>query len=126
MLIHRRRCHRPRLRCYAHVASAPLVAALERISINEPEMAAGSSSSAGIEGPLPLSFPLSLYVLCLLDLGPLCTDEKERERNTHSIRALVDPRNLTIPTSLIREEKDSFQCRDAASADENKRLPTGI
>jgi len=35
-------------------------------------------------------------------------------------------RRWGIPTSLNREEKDSFQCRDAASADENKRLPTGI
>jgi len=54
-LIHRRRCHRPRLRHYAHDASAPLVAALERISINEPEMAA--SSSAGGDG-LYLSLPV--------------------------------------------------------------------
>ena len=56
-LIHRRRCHRPRLRRYAHDASAPLVAALERISINEPEMAAGSSSNAGGDG---LSLSLSV------------------------------------------------------------------
>ena len=64
-------------------------------------MAAESSSSAGIEGPLPLSFPLSLCVLCLLDLGPFCSDEKERERETHSIRALVDPRYFNIGISRL-------------------------
>jgi len=56
MLIHRRRCHRPRLRRYAHDAFAPLVAALEQISINEPEIAA--SSSAGGDG---LFFSLPVY-----------------------------------------------------------------
>jgi hypothetical protein len=46
----RRRRHRPRHRRPGVDLSASLVAALERISINEPEMAAGSSSSTGGEG----------------------------------------------------------------------------
>ena len=49
----RRRRHRPRHRRSGVDLSASLVAALERISINEPEMAAGSSSNGGIEGLSP-------------------------------------------------------------------------
>jgi len=62
----RRRRHRPRHRRPGVDLSASLVAALERISINEPEMAAGSSSSAGGDGLSLLSHcadPNSLTVL---------------------------------------------------------------
>ena len=49
----RRRRHRPRHRRPGVDLSALLVAAFERISINEPEMAAGSSSNGGTEGLSP-------------------------------------------------------------------------
>ena len=62
MLIHRRRCHRPRLRRYAHDATAPLVAALEQIIISEPEMAAGSSSSIVVMVSL---YSLNVFILLL-------------------------------------------------------------
>ena len=91
-LIHRRRCHRPRLRRHVHDASALLVAAFERISINEPVMA-GPSSSAGTEGPQSRS---SLFFLCVIvvDLGFRCTQIKEIEKS-YSIRTLCDPSSLT-------------------------------
>ena len=60
----RRRCHRPRHRRPGVDLSGPLVAALERISINEPEISTGSSSSAGGDG-------LSLYTLTVFLSIPL-------------------------------------------------------
>ena len=70
---------RPRQRCRDREAAASLAAALEQIFISEPEMAAGSSSSTGGDG---LSLSPSVYssIPFVLDLGHLCTHEKERER----------------------------------------------
>ena len=72
----RRRRHRPRHRQPGVDLSALLVAAFERISINEPVMA-GPSSSAGTEGP---QSRCSLSFLCVIvvDLGFRCTQIKER------------------------------------------------
>ena len=72
----RRRRHRPRHRRPGIDLSALLVAAFERISINEPVMA-GPSSSAGTEGP---QSRCSLSFLCVIvvDLGLRCTQIKER------------------------------------------------
>ena len=82
-LIHRRRRHRSRLRRHVHDASALLVAAFERISINEPVMA-GPSSSAGTEGPQSRS-SLSFLCVSVVDLGLCCTQIKERRE------ILLDP-----------------------------------
>ena len=65
---------------HAIVASAslslPLVAAFERISIAEPEMAGStSSSSAGGEGPL---YPISLCICCRSRTLVLRTKKRER------------------------------------------------
>ena len=75
----RRWRRRPRQRRCDREAAASLAAALEQIFLSEPEMAAGSSSSAGGDG---LSLPPSVYssIPFVLDLGPLCTHEKKRER----------------------------------------------
>ena len=62
-LLPRRRRHRPRRHRAGLDVSAPLVAAFERISITEPEMAGSSSASSGGEGPLP-SLALSLCICC--------------------------------------------------------------
>ena len=78
MLIHRRRCHRPRLRRYAHDATAPLVAALEQIVISEPEMAAGSSSSAGGDGLSLLPHCVHSFTVYAIDLETLVLDVKKR------------------------------------------------
>jgi len=82
-LVHRRRRHRSRLRRHVHDASALLVAAFERISINEHVMA-GPSSSAGTEGPQSRS-SLSFLCVIVVDLGLCCTQIKERRE------ILLDP-----------------------------------
>ena len=74
----RRRRHRPRRYCSGIDYTAPIVAAFERISINEPVMA-GPSSSASTEGPLSRS-SLSFLCVIVVDLGLCCIQiKKERE-----------------------------------------------
>ena len=55
-----------------------------------------------------VSSSLPLYTLCSRS-RTLCTHEKERERNTHSIRALVDPRTLTIWTYVVASSKNPVE-----------------
>ena len=62
-LVHRRRHHRRRLQRHVHDASALLVAAFERISINEPVMA-GPSFLQALK-VLNLA-PLSIFSVLLL------------------------------------------------------------
>ena len=77
----RRHRHRPR-HCRPGVdLSASLVAALERISINEPEMAAGSSSSTGGDGLSLslLSHCVPSYTVYAVELETFALDAKERK-----------------------------------------------
>ena len=75
----RRRRHRPRHRRPGVDLSASLVAALERISINEPEMAAGSSSSAGGDGLSLLSHCVPSYTVYAIELETFALDAKKRK-----------------------------------------------
>jgi len=75
----RRRRHRPRHRRPGVDLSASLVAALERISINEPEMAAGSSSSAGGDGLSLLSHCVPSYTVYAVELETFALDAKKRK-----------------------------------------------
>jgi len=65
----------------------PAVAALERISINEPEMAAGSSSSAGGDGLSLLSHCVPSYTVYAIELETFALDAKKRKK-FYSIYAL--------------------------------------
>ena len=74
----RRRRHRPRRHRFGIHHTAPIVAAFERICINEPVMA-GSNSAAGTEGPLPRSTLSFLYAIVVV-LGFSWTQIKKSER----------------------------------------------
>ena len=93
--LHRRSRRRQRRRHAGHDLTAPLVAAFERISINEPEMA-GSSSTGGSEGPL---LSLSLCISCRSKALVLRT--KERSKKLHSICTLCRSKVLTNPTPKL-------------------------
>jgi len=71
----RRRRHRPRRHRSGIDYTAPIVAAFERICINEPVMA-GSNSAASSEGPLPRSTLSFLYAIVVV-LGFSCTQIKK-------------------------------------------------
>jgi len=73
----RRRRHRQRRHRSGIDYTAPIVAAFERIRINEPVMA-GSNSAAGSEGPLPRSTLSFLYTIVVF-LGFSCTQIKKNK-----------------------------------------------
>ena len=89
----RRRRHRPRHRRPGVDLSASLVAALERISINEPEMAAGSSSSAGGDGLSLLSHCIPSYTVYAIELETFALDVKKRKEillDLYTVSILTD------------------------------------